>query len=99
LYRDPGSASGLGRPGRDSALNRPGVTAEMAMAGGRMYAGNPDTVYRQIMDFYEKVGGFGHLIMVGKTGFVTHDEATKNITLFAREVLPRLRELKPIVVE
>ena len=63
-------------------MNRPGVTAEMAMAGGRMYAGNPDTVYNQIMEFYDKVGGFGHLIMVGKTGFITHDEAIKNITLF-----------------
>ena len=50
------------------------------MAGGRMYAGNPDTVYKQIMDFYEKVGGFGQLIMVGKTGFITHQEAVKNIT-------------------
>jgi alkanesulfonate monooxygenase SsuD/methylene tetrahydromethanopterin reductase-like flavin-dependent oxidoreductase (luciferase family) len=80
-------------------LNRAGVTAEMAMAGGRMYAGNPDTVYRQIMEFYEKVGGFGQLIMVGKTGFITHDEAVKNITLFSKEVLPRLREIKPVVVE
>ena len=53
-----------------------------------MYAGNPDTVYRQIMNFYDKVGGFGHLIMVGKTGFITHGEAVKNITLFSKEVLP-----------
>ena len=66
LYRDPNATGSIGRPGRGSVLNRPGVTAEMAMAGGRMYAGNPDTVYRQIMDFYEKVGGFGQLIMVGK---------------------------------
>jgi alkanesulfonate monooxygenase SsuD/methylene tetrahydromethanopterin reductase-like flavin-dependent oxidoreductase (luciferase family) len=99
LYRDPNTYSGIGRPGRDSALNRPGVTAEQAMAGGRMYAGNPDTVYKQIMEFYEKVGGFGHLIMVGKTGFITHDEAVKNITLFSKEVLPRLREIKPVIVE
>jgi alkanesulfonate monooxygenase SsuD/methylene tetrahydromethanopterin reductase-like flavin-dependent oxidoreductase (luciferase family) len=99
LYRNPNSGGSLGRPGRNSPLNRPGVTAEMAMAGGRMYAGNPDTVYRQIMDFYDKVGGFGHLIMVGKTGHITHDEAVKNITLFSKEVLPRLREVKPVVVE
>jgi hypothetical protein len=37
--------------------------------------------------------------MVGKTGFITHDEAVKNITLFAKEVLPRLREIKPVVVD
>jgi hypothetical protein len=64
-----------------------------------MYAGNPDTVYKQIMEFYHKVGGFGHLIMVGKTGFITHDEAVKNITLFSKEVLPRLREIKPVVLD
>jgi len=69
------------------------------MAGGRMYAGNPDTVYRQIMEFYEKIGGFGQLIMVGKTGLVTHEEAVKNLTLFAKEVLPRLREVKSVEVE
>jgi len=99
LYRNPNSGSSLGRPGRDSVLNKPGVTAEMAMAGGRMYAGNPDTVYKQIVDFYEKVGGFGQLIMVGKTGFITHAEAVKNITMFSKEVLPRLREIKPVEVE
>jgi hypothetical protein len=66
------------------------------MAGGRMYAGNPDTVYRQIMDFYDKVGGFGHLIMGSKTGFITHAEAVKNTTLFSKEVLPRLREIEPV---
>ena len=98
LYRDPNASGSLGRPGRNSPLNRAGVTAEMAMAGGRMYAGNPDTVYRQIMEFYEKVGGFGQLIMVGKTGFITHDEAVKNITRFSKEVLPRLREIKPVTV-
>jgi hypothetical protein len=43
LYRDPSASSGVGRPGRDSALNRPVLTAEQAMAGGPMYAGNPDT--------------------------------------------------------
>ncbi|MGH7095671.1 MAG: LLM class flavin-dependent oxidoreductase [Stellaceae bacterium] len=98
LFRDPNAGGSLGRPGRGSPLNRPGVTAEMAMGGGRMYAGNPDTVYKQIMEFYDKVGGFGQLVMVGKTGFITHDEAVKNITLFSKEVLPRLREIKPVEV-
>jgi hypothetical protein len=51
------------------------------------------------MDFYQKTGGFGQLIMVGKTGHLTHQEAVKNITLFSKEVLPRLREIKPMTVE
>jgi hypothetical protein len=48
------------------------------------------------MDFYDKVGGFGHLIMVSKTGFITHAKAVKNITLFSKEVLPRLRDIEPV---
>jgi hypothetical protein len=57
-----------------------------------MFAGNPDTVYRQIMDFQEKAGRFEHLILASRSGFMTHAEAEKGLNLFAKEVLPRLRE-------
>src|SRR5437870_6262683 len=60
-----------------------GMTAEQAMERGILFVGNPDTVYRQIMDFYDKVGGFGHLVLVGRTGFMTHAEAEKGIKLFS----------------
>ncbi len=75
-----------------------GITAEQAMARGILFAGSPDTVHRQIMDFYDKVGGFGHLVMIGRSGFMTHAEAEKGITLFAKEVLPRLREVAAVTV-
>src|SRR5262249_50378587 len=74
------------------------ITAEEAMAQGILFGGNPDTVYRQIMEFYDKVGGFGHLSLVGRSGFMTHAESEKGIKLFATEVLPRLREIKPVTV-
>ena len=38
-------------------------------------------------------GGFGHLLMFGQGGFLDHKDTVANITLFAQEVLPRLREL------
>jgi alkanesulfonate monooxygenase SsuD/methylene tetrahydromethanopterin reductase-like flavin-dependent oxidoreductase (luciferase family) len=76
-----------------------GMTAEQAMARGILFVGSPDTVYRQIMDFSDEVGGFGHLVMVGRTGFMTHAEAEKGIKLFSKEVLPRLREIAPVTVE
>jgi alkanesulfonate monooxygenase SsuD/methylene tetrahydromethanopterin reductase-like flavin-dependent oxidoreductase (luciferase family) len=75
-----------------------GITPERAMAEGILFAGSPDTVYRQIMAFYDQVGGFGHLAMVGRSGFMTHQEADKGIRLFAKEVLPRLREIRPVTV-
>ena len=42
------------------------------------------------MDIYEKVGGFGHFIFIGRSGFLDHREAEKGIRLMAKEVLPRL---------
>jgi alkanesulfonate monooxygenase SsuD/methylene tetrahydromethanopterin reductase-like flavin-dependent oxidoreductase (luciferase family) len=75
-----------------------GITAEQAMARGILFAGNPDTVYQQLMDFYDRVGGFGHLVMIGRSGFMTHAEAEKGLKLFAKEVLPRLREIAPVTV-
>jgi len=72
------------------------LSAEQAMAQGILFAGNPDSVYRQIMEFYDKVGGFGHLSLVGRSGFMTHAESEKGIRRFATEVLPRLREIKPV---
>jgi alkanesulfonate monooxygenase SsuD/methylene tetrahydromethanopterin reductase-like flavin-dependent oxidoreductase (luciferase family) len=75
------------------------INAEQAMAQGILFAGSPDSVYRQIMAFYDKVGGFGHLSLVGRSGFMTHAESEKGIRLFAAEVLPRLREIKPVLVD
>jgi alkanesulfonate monooxygenase SsuD/methylene tetrahydromethanopterin reductase-like flavin-dependent oxidoreductase (luciferase family) len=83
----------------ENAAKLASITVEEAIAQGIMFAGNPDTVTRQIMDFYDQVGGFGHLTMVSRTGFLTHAESEKNIRLFSTEVLPRLREVKPKVVE
>jgi len=75
------------------------ITPEEAMAQGILFAGNPDSVYRQIMEFYDKVGGFGHLSLIGRSGPMTHAESEKGIRLFAQEVLPRLREVKPVIAE
>jgi alkanesulfonate monooxygenase SsuD/methylene tetrahydromethanopterin reductase-like flavin-dependent oxidoreductase (luciferase family) len=75
------------------------ITPEQAIADGILFAGSPDTVYKQIMSFHDKVGGFGHVSLVGRSGFMTHAESEKGIRLFANEVLPRLREIKPVTVE
>jgi alkanesulfonate monooxygenase SsuD/methylene tetrahydromethanopterin reductase-like flavin-dependent oxidoreductase (luciferase family) len=65
------------------------ITPEQAIARGLMFAGNPDTVHRQILEFQEKAGKFEHLVLASRSGFMTHEEATKGLKLFAREVLPR----------
>jgi alkanesulfonate monooxygenase SsuD/methylene tetrahydromethanopterin reductase-like flavin-dependent oxidoreductase (luciferase family) len=94
LYRSaPPTGSGptaVTAAGRNAAT-LVGVNAEQAIARGLMFAGNPDTVYRQIMEFQDKVGPFEHLILAGRSGFMTHAEAEKGLNLFAKEVLPRLQ--------
>ncbi len=64
---------------------------ERFMANGLVFAGNPDSVYRQIMQFYDYVGGFGHMLLMGQAGYLDHQETVKGMELFAREVYPRLK--------
>jgi len=100
VYRSTPPVTTPGRvvsAGQNAATLRT-ITPEEAMARGILFAGNPDTVYKQVMDFYERVGGFGHLSIIGRSGFMTHAESEKGIRLFSNEVLPRLREIKPVTV-
>jgi alkanesulfonate monooxygenase SsuD/methylene tetrahydromethanopterin reductase-like flavin-dependent oxidoreductase (luciferase family) len=57
-----------------------------------MFAGTPDQVYAQIVDFYEHVGGFGNLLMMCHAGPMSYADTQSSLTLFAREVLPRLKD-------
>jgi alkanesulfonate monooxygenase SsuD/methylene tetrahydromethanopterin reductase-like flavin-dependent oxidoreductase (luciferase family) len=89
----PQAAPGLYRSGGGAlrpAAALMGITLEQAIARGLMFAGNPDTVVRQIREFQAKAGNFEHLVLASRSGFMTHDEATRGLKLFAREVLPRL---------
>ena len=101
IYRTaprPGAGVGVMSAGQNAA-RLTSISPEQAMAQGILFAGNPDSVYRQVMEFYDKVGGFGHLSLVGRSGFMTHAESEKGIRLFSNEVLPRLREIKPVTVD
>ncbi len=72
-------------------FNEAGV--EEMIAGGLMFTGTPDQVYDQIVDFFDTMGGFGQLILMTQAGDMSAADATGNIALFAKEVLPRLQEL------
>ena len=52
----------------------PTPTVETAIEAGMMFAGTPDQVYGQIKKFYDHVGGFGHLLIMGQAGFLEHEE-------------------------
>jgi alkanesulfonate monooxygenase SsuD/methylene tetrahydromethanopterin reductase-like flavin-dependent oxidoreductase (luciferase family) len=101
IYRTKPRADAKPLPGMKPSVANPGgmigTSPEAAKAQGILFAGTPDSVYQQIMDFYNFVGGFGHLVMIGRSGFMTHEETEKSINLFAREVLPRLKAIAPVV--
>ena len=69
------------------------MTVADAIDAGLVFAGTPDDVFDQLRAFYDHVGGFGHLLMMGQGGLLDHDETVANLSLFSREVLPRVRDL------
>jgi alkanesulfonate monooxygenase SsuD/methylene tetrahydromethanopterin reductase-like flavin-dependent oxidoreductase (luciferase family) len=90
----PELAASSWRVGRSRAPRD--VRAESLIANGQLFAGDPDTVVKQIKQFRRTTGGLGRLIMMTRQGFVTHKEAEKSFTLAAKEVLPQLAELEPM---
>ncbi len=68
------------------------MTVEDAIDAGLSFAGTPDDVYDQLRAFYDHVGGFGHLLMMGQGGLLSHEETVANLRLFSEKVLPRLAD-------
>jgi alkanesulfonate monooxygenase SsuD/methylene tetrahydromethanopterin reductase-like flavin-dependent oxidoreductase (luciferase family) len=73
------------------------ATIDWAVDHGFLMMGTPDQVYSQVKRFYDHVGGFGHLLIMGQAGFLDHDETVHGIQTFARHVLPRLQAECPDV--
>ena len=69
------------------------MSVEDAIDAGLVFAGTPDDVFQQIKAFHAHVGGFGHLLMMGQGGLISHEDTVDNLTMFSREVLPRLPQL------
>ena len=64
------------------------------MERGLVFAGNPDSVYRQIRKMYDHVGGFGHLLIMGQAGFLDHDETVKGMQMFSARSTPGSRSCR-----
>jgi alkanesulfonate monooxygenase SsuD/methylene tetrahydromethanopterin reductase-like flavin-dependent oxidoreductase (luciferase family) len=69
------------------------------IAAGILFCGTPDQVFRQIVDFCDYCGGMGNLLMMGHAGFMSHEDTVDSVTLFAREIYPRLKDYKQRVAE
>ncbi len=87
--------------GKPRSYTKDGRVVEMATGSvqdlidaGVLFCGTPDQVYDQIVDFVEHCGGMGNLLMMGHAGPMSHEDTVENLTLFAKEVFPRLKELR-----
>jgi alkanesulfonate monooxygenase SsuD/methylene tetrahydromethanopterin reductase-like flavin-dependent oxidoreductase (luciferase family) len=67
---------------------------EQMIEGGIFFAGTPDKLYNQIKSFSDRVGGLDHLLVLASAGHISHAETVDSLTLFSKEVMPRLKELK-----
>ena len=61
---------------------------------GILFCGTPDQVYAQLVEFCDYCGGMGNLLMMGHAGPMSHADTVDNLTLFSKEVLPRLTQYK-----
>jgi alkanesulfonate monooxygenase SsuD/methylene tetrahydromethanopterin reductase-like flavin-dependent oxidoreductase (luciferase family) len=87
----------LGRT-RERTLTRDGRVVDMRSASIQdlidaaiLFCGTPDQVHEQIAQFVDYTGGLGHLLSMGQAGHLSHQDTIDSMTLFGKEVLPRLQ--------
>ena len=80
------------RDGR--VVDRSELSVQSMIDAGTMFAGTPDMVVQQIREFHDYVGGFGHLLAMAQGAWLDHKDTVANIELFAKEVLPRIRDMQ-----
>ncbi len=69
------------------------VTFDQLAEMGMYHLGDPDTVAKELCEFYEAAGGFGTLLIVCGKKWATRDKVFRSMRLFMDHVAPKLRDL------
>jgi alkanesulfonate monooxygenase SsuD/methylene tetrahydromethanopterin reductase-like flavin-dependent oxidoreductase (luciferase family) len=77
--------------GRTDAVRSQGM--DYLRDQGVLIYGTPDQVVQQIERLQSLLGGFRHLLMMQQAGFLNHERTVRSMTLFAKEVYPRVKHL------
>ena len=93
MLKAGGKRGGFVRDRQSNPVDQTTASIEQLIDSGT--CSNPDDVFAQVKALHESVGGFGHLLMFGQGRFLDHADTVANITLFAKEVLPRVAGLNP----
>ena len=80
-------------------VNNVSSPTEELIRSGAVFAGTPDEVYEQLRDFYQYIGGCGHLLPMMQGGWLSHEDTVDSMTLFAKDVLPRIAEFGSMQIE
>jgi alkanesulfonate monooxygenase SsuD/methylene tetrahydromethanopterin reductase-like flavin-dependent oxidoreductase (luciferase family) len=79
----------------DIGLKGDEVTFDQLAEAGVYHLGDPDTVAKELRDFYEAAGGFGTLLIVTGKKWATREKVFRSLRLFMDHVAPKLRDLVP----
>jgi alkanesulfonate monooxygenase SsuD/methylene tetrahydromethanopterin reductase-like flavin-dependent oxidoreductase (luciferase family) len=79
----------------DIGLKGDEVTFDQLAEAGVYFLGDPDTVAKQLRDFYDAAGGFGTLLIVAGKKWATREKVFRSMQLFMDHVAPKLRGLIP----
>jgi alkanesulfonate monooxygenase SsuD/methylene tetrahydromethanopterin reductase-like flavin-dependent oxidoreductase (luciferase family) len=71
------------------------VTFDELAESGIYCIGDPDTVARQLREFYDASGGFGTVLIVVGKHWATREKRYRSMRLFMEQVAPQLRALVP----
>ncbi len=71
------------------------VTFDELAETGIYCLGDPDTVARQLRQFYDESGGFGTLLIVCGKKWATPEKVARSMQMFMEHVAPKLRGLVP----
>ena len=86
---------GLGQVGSELRRLAPAHWRIAAPGRGELDIGDPDSVAKQLRDFYEAAGGFGTLLIVTGKKWATREKVFRSLRLFMEHVAPKLRDLVP----
>jgi len=71
------------------------VSFDQLAEAGVYVLGDPDSVARELKEFFEASGGFGTLLIVTGKSWATREKRERSMRLFMQHVAPKLRDLTP----
>jgi alkanesulfonate monooxygenase SsuD/methylene tetrahydromethanopterin reductase-like flavin-dependent oxidoreductase (luciferase family) len=78
-----------------SGATREDLTMNYMIDRGAFFCGDPNTVYNQIKELYDEIGGFGVLLLVAGKDWGNREQRHRSMRLFMSDVAPRLAQLNP----